>query len=555
MNNNSNSSNRITRYVENINPGIAAAAVFFLFFILPFLTMRSGTMEGDMAEYLNNPLRVIHGDLPYRDFWLLFSPGEVLFPAMIYALFGVNINMVLVFSIFFSSICGLLTFKVGRQLTGSTVYAIILSFMVYYDGSIRYYCGPAYDHLDFLFLLIAILFYLKYLGSPKALYLFLTGISVGMAFFFRLYEVGPAAVAFIISICFNSRDNKKPLARTAREIMFYLSGIVLTIIIITLLLFDIWKPMFFAVVFDSVSHGTSMKIPFWHECIEAFNRVRESYLAAGRSGHFPVNGSVVYGIIVLVKDILAYLTPFLVIISAFWFLLKKKFIKRELTVLILFLTWGIFSLPKAFGRSDLMHLATATTPLFFVVVMLIRKSMRQDKSLRNPMFKFISATLITLCCFSLLSFPAQLKNYYDFYKNYRYEVRSGSGRLYFNTAEDADNANKVISYIKANTGSNDYIFVTYWYAPPLYALTNRKNPSFYDSLIDVVARPSESKQNSICDDLTRKHTKLIIHNRDWGFDDKADLQFSYACPVLQKFIDANYKMVEHFGKYEIYAPR
>ena len=154
-----------------------------------------------------------------------------------------------------------------------------------------------------------------------------------------------------------------------------------------------------------------------------------------------------------------------------------------------------------------------------------------------------------------MSFTSYVKNTYDLVKNNKFEVKSGTGQLFFNNSEDACNANKVIWYIIQNTGPGDYIFVTPWFAPPFYALTNRKDPTYYDSLIDVVARPSEDKQNSICNGLSRKKTKLIIHNTQWGFDDKEELQFSYSCKVLQRFIDSNYKLVEQFGRYGIYVPK
>ncbi len=545
----------IVKYTETLNPNIFAAAIFFLFFILPFLAIKAGTMEGDMAEYLNNPLRIIHGELPYREFWLLFPPGEVLFPALVYKLFGLNINLVLLISIVFSSLCGLLTFIIGRKLTGSNIFATLLAFMVYYDGLIRYYYGPAYDHLDFFFLLVATLFYLEYLSKKQGLFLFLVGISVGMAFFFRLYEVGPAAIAFLVSLYFNSRYNRKTVSFITKEILFYLSGIVLPLIIITFFLFDIWRPMFFGVIVDSISHGTSMKIPFYHESFEAFNRVKEILLSGRKTSIIALAGGLIYSCIALLKDVTASLTPFIVVICSAWYLIRKKFDGHEMTIVLLFLTWGILSLPKALGRSDLMHLASSTTPLFFVIIMLLQKSMHLKNSIKLRGDKLVSITLVILCCFSLLSFTSYVKNTYDLVKNNKFEVKSGTGQLFFNNSEDACNANKVIWYIIQNTGPGDYIFVTPWFAPPFYALTNRKDPTYYDSLIDVVARPSEDKQNSICNGLSRKKTKLIIHNTQWGFDDKEELQFSYSCKVLQRFIDSNYKLVEQFGRYGIYVPK
>ena len=39
---------------------------------------------GTWLQYLNNPVRILRNQVPYKDFWLLFPPGEVLIPALIY---------------------------------------------------------------------------------------------------------------------------------------------------------------------------------------------------------------------------------------------------------------------------------------------------------------------------------------------------------------------------------------------------------------------------------------------------------------------------------------
>jgi hypothetical protein len=51
----------------------------FYLTILALLTYSFGFIGGDMAEYLNNAFRVVQGQLPYRDFWLLFPPGKFIF--------------------------------------------------------------------------------------------------------------------------------------------------------------------------------------------------------------------------------------------------------------------------------------------------------------------------------------------------------------------------------------------------------------------------------------------------------------------------------------------
>jgi len=136
-----------------------------------------------------------------------------------------------------------------------------------------------------------------------------------------------------------------------------------------------------------------------------------------------------------------------------------------------------------------------------------------------------------------------------------YEVSTEYGTLLFKNESEAINVNDVIKFINRNTEKGGYIFVTPWYAPPFYALTNRKNPTYYDSLIDLVARPSDEKRKKVCNDLLNKDTKLIIHYADWGFDNKKELQFLNTCPILQRGIEENFELVEKYGCYWMYVPK
>ena len=121
---------------------------------------------------------------------------------------------------------------------------------------------------------------------------------------------------------------------------------------------------------------------------------------------------------------------------------------------------------------------------------------------------------------------------------------------------EAQDINSVIKFIKNNSKDGDYIFVTPWYSPAFYALTNRKNPTYYDSLIDLVARPNAAKQEKLCNDLLSKNTKIVIHYYAWGFDNKMrERQFQNTCPIIKYYIFNNYELVQRYGHYWIFRLR
>jgi len=91
-------------WVDKKSPQFISLFLGIFVFLLLFVNYNHTDGGGDLAEYLNNPLRVINGELPYRDFWLVFAPGEVILPALIYEIFGLNINLLLLFSITISTL-------------------------------------------------------------------------------------------------------------------------------------------------------------------------------------------------------------------------------------------------------------------------------------------------------------------------------------------------------------------------------------------------------------------------------------------------------------------
>jgi hypothetical protein len=43
------------------------------------------------GKAINNGLRILHGDVPYRDFWTMYAPGHFYLVALLFKLFGVHV--------------------------------------------------------------------------------------------------------------------------------------------------------------------------------------------------------------------------------------------------------------------------------------------------------------------------------------------------------------------------------------------------------------------------------------------------------------------------------
>lgn len=542
--------------IDKINPLLLALILLIIFLLLPLATYNHTMAMGDMAEYINNPLRVINGELPYRDFWLLFPPGEVFLPAFIYKFFGLNINILLVFSLIISAFVGIFSFLLGRAIFRDNFFAMISAIIVFFNG-ITLYAGYTYIHMYFLLLLISAFFFIKYLRNNGTIVeLFITGIFVGFAFLFSLYEVGAAFLAFFLTIFIRSKFDRKPFSQSIKSIAVFCSGVLLVVGLTSLALIEIWQPMIKEIAIESLSHGTKMNLPYFSNLISYSGLIPE-YKGVWESNILYMI-KIFINLANFISDKLSFSLPFLLLGTSTWYLVGKKLKKSDKVVVLFFLLWGMFTFPKALGRSDMSHLVCSITPLFFLLIFLLQKSVKKWEENKTFLEKFITYGLIIVTTIILLVKGPLLfvSTGYAFLRSIsHYEVRTEYGTLLLGNESEAINANNVISFIKDNTGEGDYIFVTPWAAPPFYALTNRKNPTYYDSLIDLVTRPSDEKQIKVCNDLLNKDTKQIIHYADWGFDNKKELQFLNTCPILEKCIEDNFELVEKYGHYWIYVPK
>lgn len=529
---------------DKVNPTILLVFLFIITFLPNIIVYNRTHAAGDIAEYINNPLRIIYGELPYRDFWLIFPPGEVFLPAFIYKVFGLNVNILLALTIFLNSFISVSSFLVARQIFKDNFFSSVATILVIFNG-LRHYGGFIYIHVYFLFLLISAFFLLRYLKDEKLTNLFLTGVFLGLASLFKLYEVGAASLSFLLLVLIWAKLEKKKIKSIATMLFILFAGSFLFPVITSIILIDIWKEMLRWVLIESVLHGTSMNLPYFTDSRWYLDRILEDF-GSIKVGHY-YKIRLFHDIIGLIYTTTSYLLPFIILATSIFYLLYGRYLKNERYIIMLFLLWGFFTFPKSFGRSDMSHLVISINPLFFLVAFFLWKSMQDfNKNLFNKVLRSAYA-IITLLL--LLSVPHFFIYIAFQLKTYRHPVEAKYGTLLFKDHSDAENVNAVIKYIDENTNEGDYIFVTPWFAPPLYALTNRRNPTYYDSLIDPIVLPSEEKQLKICDDLLRKNTKLVIHYPDFGYSAG---HFMSSCPMLQKCIEENFDLVVKYGNYWIY---
>lgn len=538
----------IRERIDKINPLVLAIMLFSILLILCLPTYNCTSARGDLGEYINNPVRIMYGDLPYRDFWLLFPPGEVFFPFFIYKLFGVNVNFVLLFSLIVSIFVVISSFFLGRLIFKNNFFALLVAILVFFNGILTLYIGPTYIHIHLLLLFLSAFFFVRYLERNNIKELFLAGILIGLAFFFKLEVVCSALVAFSLILIIYSNFNKKPFNYYIKSLAIFFIGILLVLSFIFIAFIEIWPIMLKAIAIESVSHAISATkysstsielIVYWNYFFGAIEKIIES-------GDVFYLIKAFYRLTKLVNVAFSYLLPFLLISISLWYFWSKKLKNYEKIIVLFFLLWGILTLPKALTL-DMSHLTPSLTPLFFLLVFFFQKSSKYDNKILKYGLFFVILILLT-------SVPLFLGKIVVCLKICSFEVSAPGGTLLFFNELEAKEVNEVIHFVNKNTDEGDYIFVVGWEAPPFYALTNRRNPTYYDSLIDVEARPSEEKEKNICNNLLKKNVKLIIYYASFE-SDKKEFTTLNSLPILQTCIKDNFELVKKQEYCQIYLPR
>lgn len=533
----------LEKTIDSASPWFLAAALFVVLFVPAAVTHNYTTGGGDLAvPVINTPLRILDGEMPYRDFELMFGPATVYAPALLYRIFGRSVNVPLMYAVVVNALLGVAAFALGRLIYKSNFYALLAAALIFCAGLPAYYIGYAYPHTYFLFLLTASFFFFGHIETGRLSRAFYCGVCFSAAFLFRFYETGAAILALIPA--YSAALRGKSASHIAVSTGVFAAGVAALIVPAVLLLLNTFPAMVRSIVIDSVYFGASrnVSLPYFFSSVVHFGTLADSLRGLTASGLFPA----VLTLANFLTSFTSYLLPFIMLAASFRILRGGGLEGSSRAVVWFFLVWGMFTMPKAMGRSDMDHMAFVVSPLIFLAVFLLVES----KIPGFPSRRFISAVVSLLLLSVPLFFAQQI---YPRLTQPHYRVATRRGTLYFGSESDASHTLSAIKYIEENSRAGDYIFYTYWMAPPFYALTGRKNPAYFDSILGLVFQPSREKQQSIIRALEEKKVGIVIHFPYWGFNAR-DLHFLNTCRLLHEYIEKNYKPVAKYGAHRIYVP-
>jgi len=569
--------------LDSIDPYPFAGALFLIFFVFPLFCHGHPEVAADVGRYVNDALRVVNGELPYKDFWLYFPPGEVFLPAFIYKVFGVNVNIVLISSVFISALVGLASFLLSRLIVKDNSLALLSASLVFFGGLPATY-GNLYLRpvTYFLFLLVSAYLLLLYFEGETFRKLFLSGIFIGLAFFFKIYEVGGAFVAFVIAIILHYRLSNRAFNYCFKPVMIFCGGALLSFALLTFPLIKIYPIMLKQIIVESISTGVAVPSFYFQDSVVWLGYTLESFELFCKTGEVFYGLKAFINLVRLINATLLYLLPFLLIPVSFLYLSNRGSGHRDRITVLFFLMWGLLVLPKILARCDLSELSPSTTVLSFLLVYLLKRYPGSQIKKKSAMDSLITTGLAVVAILLLAtSILPHIRNLVSALKRPHYEVNARNGTLLLEDKLEAESINSVISFIEKNTKEGDYIYAPEGNGPLLHALTNRRSPTYYGRTTELFYVPDKGEAlRRACNDLIQKETKLIIHYHGGegesrifryledrypffkGLAEQAELayqaevyDFQDRCALLYRFIEDNFERVAEYGQYWIYVPR
>lgn len=498
---------------------------------------------GDGSEYFNNAMRVFNGDTPYKDFWLLFPPGEVALPATLMRVFGAHMSTLQLFFLALKAIFSLSTYFIVLRIVGKKSFAFLAVLMVLFNSHI-------WPH--HLMTLWACFFIFSYFKSEKEYYLYLSSFFIGLSFLFRLYLTGAAFIGLWLGMTVIILFYKKLKIMDCVKIFGkFISFPILIFIVTSVIYLDAWPEMVKQLFYDSLLHGSSMNLPYFWDL-----RVHYHSLLAEKIYY--------QGLIKFFYLATIYFLPFInFAFIVFIFYDRRKGLSNIKSLnlfendiaIILFGLWGSMIFLKSLGRSDISHLQQVMLPWLILSVIIFSNVSASFKQEKRFSYFLCLVCMYGISFFVLNNIPNYL-NRFDFRTPRNKSIVSTEYGSFWTDKKRARDINAVISKINHYSRKGDFIFVTPWFAPPFYGLTNRRNPTYYDSLIDLVSRPSQKKEEKICKALLENDIKLLIHNNTWGFRTYPEnLKYKESCPYLEKCIEDNFQIKEKIAGYYLYLKK
>ncbi|OGH05870.1 MAG: hypothetical protein A2W22_02775 [Candidatus Levybacteria bacterium RBG_16_35_11] len=505
-----------------------SAAVFIvsLFYYLSYANY--GLILSDWGMIVVAAERFLRGEIFYKDFSILYTPGIYIVTAMAFKLLGISLwSATIGWSVIRAFNC-VLIYLIGTELL-SLRAALLLPLLLWFV--------PADLHKGFFVfsVLISILFLVKMLYPRRRWFYFLAGLIAGFLLLFRIDVFGIFVIASVLVELTKIKIRPDGMMSHISEITTSLKNI---------LIFG------FGAITGIAPFALYL---FLNGAINEAYRQTTEYTSTMKSMWFfipPISQLLSFDILAMYKYIGLFL-PFvfycLVFVLIVSIILKRDMCENDKKLFVVFL-FGCMTLNQVISHPGINRIGQTLAPVLIANVYLTREYFKNRfKEYGRKIIQINKITLIALNVL-LLTYITISCSISDPYINGSIFIRLSNKTFLphprlkvYTKYQYADEFNKIIDIIRNTTEKDEYIFTFPNNNLMYHFVTRRKNLEKYGYGPEYIK--SEERQNKVIKILDEKNIRIIIadlNSRQWREE---------FAPILDKYIMEHYKPAQTAGDY------
>ena len=188
--------------------------------------------------------RVLEGEVPYKDFWTLYAPGQFYTLALIFKIFGPSVFVERVWGVLIRLLLSLVIYAIAAKLTSTRLAQIFWLIVVMVLGGVGFYGYAVFPAL--LFSLLSVFFLLNFLSQRGSLWLLFSGLTAGVTALYR-HDIGFYTVVaeicvlapFLFINWVDQQASAQKLWGVANRMFPYLAGVSVPVISLALYLVSV----------------------------------------------------------------------------------------------------------------------------------------------------------------------------------------------------------------------------------------------------------------------------------------------------------------------------
>ena len=454
------------------------------YFYLSYFRNHFYALLADEGYIFYEAKRILAGQIIYKDFFQLLPPGDFYLLALIFKVFGTSYAVGMETAVIMQSMVNTLLFYLGYKAIKSW-HAILLPLFFPIPGFLNF---MQYSHYwsSMLFLFMSLAFFMIYLDQHKNIYLYLTGIFIGITWLFLPTTGTYAALLFSVVFILEKRKEKE----FNKQIVSFLISMSIPLIITFGYLalqgafFDFIKEYFFGI--SVYSKGCTI------------NPI---------SLYFSGRGYPLYPYSLLFISFIG-----MAVVSGIALIFFRKRLSNPVKVVLM---GDIIQVLSSSSRMDFDHILINSALSLVIILLLVKwtieRTGRISEALHRLLRYLFSGVALAGAVLCVLIMYSNIINRYE----HAYTMDINGTHLWTYNKQQTWEINQFFPKAEHILKGNKNVFV-YPYCPLVYVFYHFNNPTFMDfmfanPLLSAMPNYGPYSYNRVVQELIKANTQYIIY--------------------------------------------